>query len=245
MASMASRVGGVALISKALAELRPGDVQRLGEDAGLSGDGHEVGVAAPAWERVQVDVLRDAGAGCLAQIQAEVETIGVIDAAEGGLGLLGGEHHLLGCVRGQGGQRVNVKVWDDQQMAGRVGIRVEADEAVHPAVDDVGGLLGDLRLHAVRDSVVGGGDYVAEDAVPILGCRPVGESGGDAGAGLGVRPGDVAVAPGGPESIHRKIDRSSKDKDKAKDDRIDKAEYSGRQQSTLFRGTPMTWRLKC
>src|SRR5258708_38501429 len=70
---------GVALISKALAELRPRYVQRLGEDAGLSGDGHEVGVAAPAWERVQMDVRRDAGAGCLAQIQAEVESSGGVD----------------------------------------------------------------------------------------------------------------------------------------------------------------------
>ena len=70
------------------------------------------------------------------------------------------------------------------------------------AVDDAGGLFGDLGLHAAGYGVVGGCDHVAEDTVFIFGCGPVGERGRDAGAGLLVGTGDVAVAPGGPEAIH-------------------------------------------
>ena len=94
-------------------------------------------------------------------------------------------------------------IGQDEDVAGGVGVGVEADEAGGAAMDDVGSLLGGFLGHAVGDGVVGGGDHVAEDAVLVLCGGPGGERGRDAGAGLRVSSGDVVVAPGSPKTIHR------------------------------------------
>ena len=65
-----------------------------------------------------MDVVCDAGAGGVAQVHAEIEAIGVVDAAERGLGLLGDQHHLVGGVGGQGCEGVGVEVGNDQDVAG-------------------------------------------------------------------------------------------------------------------------------
>jgi hypothetical protein len=116
---------------------------------------------------------------------------------------LGGEDHLLRGLGWKGGEGVDVLVGQDEDVAGGVGVGVEADEAMRAARDDVGGLLGCLLGHAVGDGVVGGGDHVAEDAVLVLGGGPVGERWRDAGTGLRVGASDVVIAPGSPETVHR------------------------------------------
>ena len=56
--------------------------QVLGEDLHVREHGHEVRVARPARDDVQVDVVRDAGAGDAAEVPAEVEAARPVDAAE-------------------------------------------------------------------------------------------------------------------------------------------------------------------
>ncbi len=148
-------------------------------------------------------MVGDAGSGGLAKIHAEVEAVGAVNLTEAALDLLGGEDHLLRGFGWESGERVDVLVRQDEDVAGGVGIGVEADEAERSAMDDVGGLFSGLLKHAVGDGVVGGGDHVAEDAVLVLGGGPVGERGRYAAAGLLVGPGDVGVAPRGPETIHK------------------------------------------
>jgi hypothetical protein len=190
-------------LKQSFAQLFPGYVQCLGKDAGLGGDGHEVGVSAPAREGVQVDVVGDTSSGGLAKVHAEVEAVGAVDLAEAVLHALGEQDHLLRGLGRQGGKRVDVQVGQDEDVAGGVGVGVEADEAAFSAMEDVGGLLGGLLRHALGDGVVGGGDHVAEDAVLVFGGGPPCEGGRDAGAGLFVGAGDVVIAPRGPETIHR------------------------------------------
>src|SRR5579862_6012787 len=47
-----------------------GDLEFLGFDTSLARGGHEVGVANPAWEHVQVNVSGDAGAGSATDVHA-------------------------------------------------------------------------------------------------------------------------------------------------------------------------------
>ena len=150
-----------------------------------------------------MNVIGDAGPGGLTEVHAEVEAVGVVDLAQTALDALGGKDHLLSGFGWKGGEGVDVLVGQDEHVAGGVGVGVEADEAERAAMDDVGGLLGGLLRHAVGDGIVGGGDHVAEDAVLVLCGGPAGERGRDASAGLFVGAGDVVVAPGGPETIHR------------------------------------------
>ncbi len=45
------------------AEARVGDAEFFGVDAGFGDDGHEIGIAEPAGEDVEVQMAGDAGAG--------------------------------------------------------------------------------------------------------------------------------------------------------------------------------------
>ena len=56
-------------------EPRRGLRQLLGQHARLADDGHEVGVAVPARNDVEVQVIEDAGAGRLAEVDADVDAV--------------------------------------------------------------------------------------------------------------------------------------------------------------------------
>jgi len=51
-------------------------------DAGFSHDGHEVGVAIPARQDVEVDVAGDTGSGDSADIEAYVEAVTMVGGAD-------------------------------------------------------------------------------------------------------------------------------------------------------------------
>lgn len=46
-------------------------------DAGFSRGRHEVGVAGPAWDDMDVEVSRDAGSGSCSEVDPDVEAMGV------------------------------------------------------------------------------------------------------------------------------------------------------------------------
>src|SRR3954463_15501454 len=88
-------------------------------------------------------------------------------------------------------------------MTGGVRIGIQADKTVLAAMDDVSCALGFLGGHAMSNGIVGGSQHVAEYTVFIFGGWPFGELRGHAGPGLGVTAGDVGIAPGSPEMVHR------------------------------------------
>src|SRR4051794_8894780 len=49
----------------------------LGDDADVADDGHEIDVAIPAGDDVGMDVSGDAGAGAFADVDADVEALGI------------------------------------------------------------------------------------------------------------------------------------------------------------------------
>ena len=201
------RVGSIfgtvlGIVPKGLAQAAPGDVESLWEDSGLGGDGHEVGVAEPARKHMKVQVVGDTGSGGLAEVEAEVYAVGVVDVAEDGLNLLCGLHEFAGLGGVEFGERIGVPVGDEQDVAAGIREAVEADEAGFEAGDDEAGSFGGFGETAiVCDSPLDGADEIAEDAV-LIGVRPGFELGRNALACLGRGTGDIAVAPGSPEAIH-------------------------------------------
>jgi hypothetical protein len=151
-----------------------------------------------------VNMVGDAGACGLAKVEAHVESAGAVNLTQDEFGALGEEHQLIGSVGRQGGERREMLVGHDHDMARGVRVGVEANKAVQPAMDDVDGLFGGLARHTVGDGIVDCGDHVAKDAVLVVrfGRRPGIQRGGDTGAGLRVCAGDVAIAPRRPEAIH-------------------------------------------
>jgi len=194
-----------------LANAFPGGVESFRQDTCVRGDGDEVGVADPAGQGVHVDVTGDACSSSLPEVDAEVESGGVVDLAQDALNSLGEGYHLLRFAGGQGSERIQVTVGNDEDVAGGVGEGVETEEAGGLACQDVGGLLGLLGGHAVGDRVVDRCDQVTEDAVAMMvagfvgrEARPGVEGCRNAGAGGVFGAADVVVAPRGPETIHRR-----------------------------------------
>jgi len=124
-------------------------LQGSGDDADLTDGGHEVDVAGPAWDQVDVEVLRDACPGGAALVDADVDALGgegsledfgsEIDHAPEGGALVGGVVEETGAGFAEG----------DEKVAAGVGELVEENEAVRTAMDDV---VGDVKVR--REPVI-------------------------------------------------------------------------------------------
>src|SRR6266511_2720452 len=75
------------------AHLLPAGAQVLGEHARLGDGGHEVRVAVPPRQRVQVDVPGDARAGRAPEVHPDVDSVGCVRRLERGDRLLRQGHH--------------------------------------------------------------------------------------------------------------------------------------------------------
>jgi hypothetical protein len=147
----------------------------LGDDGGLSEDGHEIGVAGPAWDDVDMEVIGDSGASDAAEVDADVEAVGFHDLGEGILTPAGKDHEVGEFGFGEVVEVRGLTVRDDEEMAAVVGIGIEKCEAGSIAGDDM-----------VGDIVIGLGDAR--------------EEGGVARRGFGGE--DVLDSPGSVEDFH-------------------------------------------
>ena len=103
--------------------------------------GHEVGVARPAWEHVNVHVVRDTGAPCRAEVHAHVEACRRINLAERSLRSFRKVHELIRDFFRHRIKLARVQVRNDHQMAGDVWIDIQDNETMLPAVKDEVGLV--------------------------------------------------------------------------------------------------------
>ncbi len=74
----------------------PGGFQVFRQDPGFADGGHEVGVAGPPGHGVKMDVPRNPSACGLADIHAEIKTLGGVYALQGLLGALGQVDEFMG-----------------------------------------------------------------------------------------------------------------------------------------------------
>ena len=73
------------LVRKCRSQPRPGVFEGLGKDAGVGGGGHEIGVARPSRDDMEVEMPEDAGTARPALIDAQVEPVRIDDEFEGRL----------------------------------------------------------------------------------------------------------------------------------------------------------------
>src|SRR5262245_30074719 len=109
-------------------ELGEGDCEVLGEDASFGDGGHEVGVAVPARENVQMVVLLHAGAGRFSQIHSHVETIRIVNNPQRADHILRKPHHFLNHFCRGVCRICNVKVRGDHQVPVIIWIAIQDDE---------------------------------------------------------------------------------------------------------------------
>jgi len=113
----------------------------VGVDAGFGGGGHEVGVAGPAGDDVDVEVVGDAGSGAFPNVDSDIEAVGVEFRFEGGGDILD-EGPEVG--RFLGGEAIEVgdgAVGDDEGVPGVVGEAIEDGVAGLGAGEDTVGAV--------------------------------------------------------------------------------------------------------
>ena len=120
-------------------------VKVFGEHAGFADDAHEIRVGHPAGKHVHVDVSGDAGPGGLADVHAEIDSVGMIELAQDAFHALAEHHHFHGGFRGEVAKLVEVLVGNDHDVAVGVGEGVQNDEAVAAAINDSRLGIGPLR----------------------------------------------------------------------------------------------------
>ena len=159
------------------------DAEFFGVHAGFGGDGHEIGIAEPAWESVKMQVADDARAGGAAQVHAKIHPIGLVIYLEDFFHALREMHHFVeraGIAEVQFG---DVGVGDDHDVAGGVGEAVENDENFRAAIND----------ERVLIVLASGG--LAKNAVGLFSSRDLRH---------------VLIAPRGPEIVHREASSRAK-----------------------------------
>lgn len=98
----------------------------LGNGADLGADGHEVMVAFPAWNEMEMEVVGDAGSGGSSQIEANIDTMGFqVTAEDGGAG---GQHRHepAALVLGEFGEVGEMPAGSQEQVA--IGVRKAVEQ---------------------------------------------------------------------------------------------------------------------
>src|SRR5580698_5758476 len=183
LASLGMTAFRMTLGGQGFAEALIGDAEVFGVDAGFSGDGHEIGIAEPAREGVEVEMADDACACGAAEVHAEIHAVRLVICLEGFFHALGQMHHFAEGIAIAQIQFGDVSVGNDHDVAGGVREAVEDDENLRAAIDD----------ERVLIVLPGGG--VAKNAVGLFPRHDLRH---------------VRIAPGGPEIVHREASSKSK-----------------------------------
>jgi hypothetical protein len=136
--------------------------QCLRDDHGIGQNRHEIGVAEPAWDDVDVEVLENSRASNFAEVDADVEAVGFHELGEGVLATASEFHQIGHLFVGEAIHVTDLFVGNDHQVAASVGVSVEQSVTSAVASDDKVGFvivgLGDLGEQAF-----GGGGFWGEN----------------------------------------------------------------------------------
>jgi hypothetical protein len=118
------------LVTEFWVEFGVSSFEIFGEDACLANRGHEVGVAGPAWEHVNVHVLRDACAGCGPEVHAHVEAGRRVNITQGRLRSFGQVHHLICDLFRRRIELARVQVRNDHHVSRDIRVKIQDNKTV-------------------------------------------------------------------------------------------------------------------
>lgn len=146
-------------------EVCGGLLEGFWHDGGAGDEGHEIYVAFPAGHEMDVEMFNDAGAGNLAEIDADIESLGFHDGSDGVLAasqeLHEFEEFLIVEIVPIGG----LPVRNDHEMAAVVRVCVEEGVAGAAPGDDVIGFVIGRLGDAGEERLIADGRLGAQDVV--------------------------------------------------------------------------------
>lgn len=126
-------------------EFLVGGIERLGKDARFAQHRHEIMIAGPPWDNVQMQMVGNAGSGAGAEVQANIEALRFDGFAQDGLG----ERRELEELQALGVAKVSeiggLAIGHSHHVADGVGEAVQHEKAVlAPGDHVVRGIIGGL-----------------------------------------------------------------------------------------------------
>lgn len=106
------------------------------DGANVPDNGDEIVVVTPTGDDMEMQVVSDAGAGCFAEIAADVETIRAEMAAEDGGGLLGHGGKRCRLVAVELGDAGDMSARGQQQVAVAIRKTIEQDNILMVAIEE-------------------------------------------------------------------------------------------------------------
>jgi len=138
------------------AELRVSRLEVLGQDAGVVDGCHEVGVAGPAWQHVNVHVVRNACSACRSEVHAHVEACRRISLTQRSLRPFRKVHELIRNLFRHRIELTCVQVRNDHQMSGDVRVKIQENESMLGTVkDEVGLVVLGVARNAAKNAALG------------------------------------------------------------------------------------------
>ncbi len=155
---------------------------------------HEVGVAVPPRNKVEMDVLIDSRAGHPPDVRAKIESLGLTHRSQDFRHLGRRAHHVFIIGAGKSIEVGGVRVWNDHQVAAIVGILVHNDKTAFLANDDEVFVIIAFPGHAAEKAIVL--FFLVFEGFDVLG------------------------PPGGEESFHRSVRRQLENKVRSKKSKV-------------------------
>ncbi len=149
---------------------------------------------------MEMDVPGYTSAGSLSEVEAEVEAVRPVNAAQATLCSSCKFDHLVCHAGFKCGERIRVHQWHDKQMPRRIRKRIETHKALVATVNDESRLFGDRTISTRGNRKVDRRKQVAEDAIEVAWPRFEGRWNAFAAAIVGAT--DIVVTPRRPESVH-------------------------------------------
>src|SRR5262249_51410778 len=107
-----------------------------GQDTRLANDADEIGVTQPARNDMEMEVLSDACTGSGSEIHSQIEAVGTIQLLQGADDSLRKLHHFRQLLGPRQSERVQVFVWRNHRMAGRIGEQIQNNEVMSASEND-------------------------------------------------------------------------------------------------------------
>jgi len=120
-------------------------LQSFGDDPLVADGGHEIGIADPAGNDVEMEMVIDSGSGGFAKIPADIKSLRFHAFLEQGLGVTTEMPEFEDFLFGEVTHVRDLSVGDRHEMPGRVGIPVHDEKGLFAADhDEVSGVIAGL-----------------------------------------------------------------------------------------------------
>lgn len=145
MENQEGKEAGKVGLAQGFEDFAVGGLEIAGVDPGGTGGGHEIGIVGPAGDDVDVEVLRNTGAGGGAKIEPNVKPLRLHGLAECIGHAVDQGPEIGGLLRGEESEVVDLAVGADHEMAEVVGVTIQDGKGcLGTAQDKMSGIVGTL-----------------------------------------------------------------------------------------------------